>query len=637
MSDQERWGPPGATPGPGQPSNAPPPPGAATEVVPSDAPSPRRSRGKVAVGVVGVVALVGAGVFAVSRLSGDEAGGAETPEEAVELLFTAVDAEDVLGAIDVLLPAERDTLREPAEQFFDEMRRLDVLSEDADPTSVGGVDVRLEIGEMDVETTNVEDIANVTVTGTASATVDGEELPIGELILDNVDGDPSELDTRTSSEEFTVPVTVVEDDGRWYVSAFYAVAEQARQSVADLSFDDDEIESEEMLIPEEGVTPVGGDSPEDAMDNMVQAVEELDVEAIIAALNPDEWGALQRYAPLFLDDAQQSIDESGEVSISIDDPVYEVSGSGDTRSISISELHGELTVDGETATVDYADGCWVVAADGDSIDSCQIGEEMPELDDMFDDPEPVQDFLDAASAAFEDYENPGLIVEDVDGQWYLSPIATMSDQFFALTGALEREEVDQLIETGEGATESIFDEVFNFDLSVGDDDFATDEDTGGVADTLPPEPATVPTFETLPPVTVPGETIPLPSVEGAAGDLCYTETDAQEAADCFGRLIESGDLDPVGVEVYMRHPECGLAEAFWAGEYYRLPDAEFMALVEQAAPCFQQLVQDGELTAGDLPYELSHPECLEGRNWYLALADDEDNTYFERLTACAVD
>lgn len=627
--DQGMWGPPGPGPADGRPADGRPADGSppteppTTEVDTGEAPPPRRSRTKVVVGIVGVLALVGAGVFAVSRLSGGESGGADTPEAAVESLFTALDAEDLLGAIDVLLPAERDTFRGPAEQFFDEMRRLEVLSEDADPTDLGGFDLLLEIDEMAVETTNVDDIANVQVTGQVSATVDGEELPIGDLILDNVDADPAELDTRSDSEEFTVPVTVVEDDGRWYVSAFYAVAEQARQG---LSFDGEE----ELTIPETGVTPVGGDSPEDAMDNMIEALEGLDVEAMIASLNPDEWGALQRYAPLFLDDAEEAIAEADELSISIDDPVYEVTGSGDARSIEISELHAELTAQGETGTIDYTDGCWIVEAEGESFNSCDLGEEIPDLDETFDDPQPVQEFLDAASAAFEDYDNPGLIVEQVDGQWYLSPLATMSEQFFALTGALDRDELDQLIETGEGAANSIFDELSgDFDLGdLGQDDASADD--GGVVSTVP----------TLPPVTVPsdsvpGDTVPEPTAEAAPGEQCYDEADPQEAADCFDRLIESGDVDPVSVDVYMRHPECGLAEAFWSGEYYSLPDARFMALVEEAAPCFQSLVREGGLTEGDLPYELSHPQCQEGRNWYRVLASDEDDSYFNRMTACA--
>ena len=42
------------------------------------------------------------------------------------------------------------------------------------------------------------------------------------------------------------------------------------------------------------------------MDNLINAAAGLDLAKVIGALNPNEFEALQRYAPLFLDDAQRS-------------------------------------------------------------------------------------------------------------------------------------------------------------------------------------------------------------------------------------------------------------------------------------------------------------------------------------------
>ena len=55
----------------------------------------------------------------------------------------------------------------------------------------------------------------------------------------------------------------------------------------------------------------------------------LDLEAMIGALDPGETQALQRYAPLFLEDAQAELDEAA-FELSIDDRSYVVDGSGDT-------------------------------------------------------------------------------------------------------------------------------------------------------------------------------------------------------------------------------------------------------------------------------------------------------------------
>ena len=62
--------------------------------------------------------------------------------------------------------------------------------------------------------------------------------------------------------------------------------------------------------PSEGIAPAGGDTPEAAMDTFLDAVADLDLRAMVAALNPDEFEALQRYAPLFIDEAQEELDDA---------------------------------------------------------------------------------------------------------------------------------------------------------------------------------------------------------------------------------------------------------------------------------------------------------------------------------------
>ena len=347
--------PPGA-PGPGEfgppadPTSQYPTPTAPLTTGP---PRRRRSGAVVAAAIVGVVAIVGAGVFALTRIVGGDDGGASSPEAAGQALLAAVESEDALGVIDVLLPGERETLRGPLTDLVAELRRIEVLRDDADLGAIGGLDVQIEDEAVQVDDTNVDDIADLTLTGRASASVDGEALPIGDLLTDN-DADPSELTTEASEpEEFELPLAAVRKDGRWYVSAFYTIAELARH-------DQDEVPD----IPVEGIPAVGADSPEDAMDNMIDGIEALDLEGIIGSLNPNEFEALQRYAPLFIADAQADVDDSA-AAISIDDPEYTVSGSGDERSVAIDFIR--ITVDDEEdpGTITLQDGCWTVEAAGD--------------------------------------------------------------------------------------------------------------------------------------------------------------------------------------------------------------------------------------------------------------------------------
>jgi hypothetical protein len=563
----------------------------------SQPPARRRSPGTVIAATVGGVAVAAAAIFGVSRvLSGGDSGGAPTPEQAGLDLLTAIENEDVLGAIDVLLPGERETLREPVTGMIDELRRLEVLSSDADASAVAGVDIVFEDERVEVAETNVDDIANLDIFATASATVDGEQLPIGDLLLDNIDSPLSELDADAPPEGGDSPleITAVEEGGRWYLSLFHTIAEANRQAQVD-----------PPDIPEEGLEPLGGDGPEDAVDAILTGLEQLDVATIVAALNPEEFQALQRYAPIFLESAQDSLDQSLEESgltIEIADPEYTVSGSGDTRSLSFDYARVDLSADGESVTVELEDGCWRVVGPAEEVNSCELSANMPALEDTFEDPDAVQDLLTTFEEVFAGYEDPGFIVEQVDGQWYLSPFATLSEQLLAVMRALDRDEIE-LLQDEIGAVV----EANGGDISIGgtmiDEDFATSE-------TLP-TPETVPTDGSVP-----------TTIEDPAG-VCYVESTGEAASVCFQELIDSGEIEPSSVPIYVRFPECGLADVFWSGDYTTLPDADFTAIIEETAPCFQQLVASGEVDEDDLPLELSHPECLDGRNWFTAIEDEE--------------
>ena len=143
--------------------------------------------------------------------------------------------------------------------------------------------------------------------------------------------------------------------------------------------------------------------------------------------------------------AQASLDDV-DVTMSISDRDYEVTGSGDTRSVTVAAITLEARAEGESVSMELRDGCWIVsttAGQGDT-NSCEIADTMPELDEVLDDAQPVEDLLESFQATFDDYVNPGFIAEQVDGRWYFSPLATGSEQVLAVVRALSREEIEQL-------------------------------------------------------------------------------------------------------------------------------------------------------------------------------------------------
>ena len=91
-----------------------------TDVVPVlEQQSTGRKRLVLAIGVLGVLT---AGIFAALAIGGSSttAGGADSPEEAYQQLLQAISDEDLLGAAELVLPSERETLVQP---LFDLVRR----------------------------------------------------------------------------------------------------------------------------------------------------------------------------------------------------------------------------------------------------------------------------------------------------------------------------------------------------------------------------------------------------------------------------------------------------------------------------------------------------------------------------------
>ena len=144
---------------------------------------------------------------------------------------------------------------------------------------------------------------------------------------------------------------------------------------------------------------------------------------------------------------------------------------------------------------------------------------------------------------------------------------------------------------------------------------------------MPSTADSVPTDDTIEGESMPGDE----SIPSDPSEACYRDADPADAASCFEEVVASGAIEASSVPLFLRFPECGLAELGWSGDYYSLPDAEFAATVTEAAPCFQAHVAAGDLEDYELSVELTHPECLDGRNWY----STTDEAYLDAFAECA--
>lgn len=659
MQDDSPWKPPsdGREPAEGStptlPAAAPPPPAAppsvppappvetpvaATEWTPSDdaaaatgapvvvgsgEPPTRSKRSKWLVGgaVAAVLATGAAGVFAVSNLTGATQGGAASPAELGTSLLEAIENEDVLGVIDVLAPGERDVFRDPLVDLVSELTRLEVLSTDADLSRILGLDVELSNERVSAVSTNVPDITNIDLRADAVVTFDGAEVPIGALITDNVPADAlTEMrGTRlTETDEFDLRLTAVEEDGRWYFSVFHTIAEVVRQET-----------SPGTLIPLQGIGSDGAESAEAAFDGVLDRVEDLDLTGLLRTLNPGEAAALQRYAPLFIEPAESALAEV-PLDWEITRREFRVDESGDTATVFLDAIGVEGVIEGESFSFEFADGCVRAGAGGESFEQCD-DEAFEDTTGVLDNAPETKRLIDTFTEAFSDMEPSGLEMRRTDGLWYVSPITTGSEAFLNVLRALDRSELDAIIEQAPAAGDEFLDAIFgglNGLPGSFDGGFTTDDSFTVVEE---PPVSIAPDTDSNGDLGGDTDTDGDVTADGAISvDGCYEISDPGEATACFEQAIAAGEIDVSFVPVELRHPECGYTER-WAGGVFSLDDADFIAGAEAARGCFLDLVELGEVSLYELPTEIAYLECFEGRNWYQVF-DDPD--YDERYLDC---
>ncbi len=569
----------------GAPVAPPTPPLAPGGELTFDEPEPqgRKSRLGMAGLAVGVIALGAAGVFAIVQLRGGNTGGAESPEAVGASMMAALEQEDMLGMVDLLLPGERDTFRQPMIDLVSELRRLEVLSSDASLGDLSGLDIEMADQATEVTPTNVADISNIMMTAQITASLDGDQLPIGDLITDFAGDrfDPSDFDEAATTTDFELPMTVVEQDGRWYLSLFHTAAEAVRDTTGE-------------PIPERGLEPRGGETPEGAVSALLDGVEQFDVGKIIASLNPNEAAALQRYAPLLLDDIEPLVADIA-FTWQVTQTEFEVEGTGSERFVTVTSLRIDGDAEGEPFSIAINGRCVLVDAGGRQFDSCELAQGQPSLDELLgESAKSVTELSTEFASVFADYNAPGITVQEVDGTWYVSPIGTGINQVLSFMRALDREKIDRLIET----TQTAFDEVFE-DLAGG-----LPVDDGG--------------FDSHQQIVT----------------ECYSFGDAATVVACLSENIASGALPEYYLTPELEYPECGLFEfSIGTAMLWDLSDAEFTSIMQKASVCFGELIVGGALTEFDVLSEYLHPECAEGRNpWDFSRADS--NEFFDTFWDC---
>ena len=386
---------------------------------------PRRRRGATVAVAAGTAALLVAGVLALATIN-DDAGG-ETPEAAVRQFIDAAMDEDALGAMEALVPAERDILIGRVGSLVDELGRLGILDEDVDLSAVPGADLALDGLELRSEALS-EDVASVLISGEQlRLAVTTEQLPLGPLV-DPVVASAGGVESPTPVGPVEARLVAVRQGGDWFVSLLYSMAEALRRDAG-------------APVPNvgSGVEPRGEASPEAAIREMVRAITELDARRLVELTPPGEGAALHAYAPLFLDAAEKATRsvKAGGLTVTIDPLELSTKESGDEARVTVERVEGAVSNGDERRTT--------FSYDGKCVRLVTEGEEPFEY--CADDDSAVP----GTSTFFGSFT---FTTVREGGQWYVSSVRSWLDAMLGTLRDLDRSALEAAIE--EEGPEALF-------------------------------------------------------------------------------------------------------------------------------------------------------------------------------------
>jgi hypothetical protein len=424
-----------------------------------------RSRMWVLGGLITIAILAIAAVAFATMNAGRSNDGADSPEAAMQKFFDGLSSEDLVAAVDAFLPGEADPVINYAGGIGSELKRLEILTDGVNPQAISGLN--MEFTDLEFRTEQVASgfVRVYVVDGDAFLDIDQAELPLGNLILDNLPAEardqlasdlPPESDSMAGGDFYLM---AVEEDGSWYLSLWY--------TVMDAIFSETGYGTPDFGA---GVQAAGADSPEAAVEAAFREVLALDLEGLIGMLPPTEMRALYDYMPLLFDDYNETVGAVASfVTIDLESLGTSVSDAGngakrvqiDTFAIAFSsfffEVDGAISFDGACFDVTINDAGGALSEFGaaipENINSCDpeiagalggglTGTEMP-------------DFLGDLGAA-----ETGLVAVQEDGRWFVSPTETLGDSL--LQGlkiwdkATLQEYIDWLIEVGSEANATAF-------------------------------------------------------------------------------------------------------------------------------------------------------------------------------------
>ncbi|QYG91670.1 hypothetical protein HC251_03920 [Iamia sp. SCSIO 61187] len=394
---------------------------------------------------IGALAVLAVGAFTVQAVVRAGGSGASSPEAAVERLAEAIAAEDPVAAAAALAPDEVATLGDLLAEVTDRAEDEGFAPEG---DTFAGIDLTAEDLTYEVEPL-AGDVARVhVVDGTLGYAFDPDDLSdrTRRLLPDEVEASSDEADISDEVDDVVdedqAYLVTVRRGGGWFVSVAYTIAEQVVDGLdlAEADFDAD--------VERRDPAP----DPEAAVVALVEAIGQLDLRDVTAALPEDEWAVLVPYeealTELLEGEAEDELAPDPDLEVTDIDVEVEEQGGGLAQ---VRVLGAEGTVEGSDGEVGWELDGW-----------CLRSEVMEELVD------------DTCAAADDTYlgrallpDDPTVVVVEERGGWVVSPVRTIFQGIRDVLPHLDHDVVVTLVgrpDLVEPAGEAPLGETFEVDL-----------------------------------------------------------------------------------------------------------------------------------------------------------------------------
>ncbi len=331
------------------------------QFVPADQPS-TGGKGKLIGLGLGVVGLLAIGFLALRFLTGGgDVGGADSPEAVVEEMVAAINAQDPLALVDLMAPDELDgvdQLVEDGAQYIDDLGLRTLLDENTEDGSSIDVVIDIEADRVDVSMEG-ESAAIVSFELSGDIEASGNDAMSDTLGEDEISFDSRDLDSSFPTQSGDLEMIVVELDGKWFFSPMLTTGHYIVEAAGLPSGEYDDIG---------GDRDPGGESPVEAIEALVEVINNPDADALAGVLGGGEGRVALAFRDA-IDDAFAEIDTGEfryEVSVETDDL-----GSG---RVELEEIELRVAGDfGDSATVLIEEDCLEFRDNGELIsDDCLL-------------------------------------------------------------------------------------------------------------------------------------------------------------------------------------------------------------------------------------------------------------------------